>query len=147
MTLPCWSSSSFGACHPGSRLSGHYPGLLSGCWCLIQRCAAEVPPRNTPPYRRLLHSHITYGVPCSPSLAIPAVLATLDTIVDYFRDAGVSFNAVRLRRHPTSKQFKGSLFIELDTKEEADRVSHCVRGPSSFSPCLLSPLFCAVVGR
>jgi len=34
----------------------------------------------------------------------------------------VSFNAVRLRRHPTSKDFKGSLFIELTSKEEAERV-------------------------
>jgi hypothetical protein len=51
------------------------------------------------------------------------VFATLDTIVEYFRTAGVSFNAVRLRRHPTSKMFKGSLFIELTDKAEADRVS------------------------
>jgi hypothetical protein len=52
-----------------------------------------------------------------------AVFATLDMIVEYFRDAGVSFNAVRLRRQPTSKMFKGSLFIELTDKQEADRVS------------------------
>lgn len=56
-------------------------------------------------------------------LCLPAVFATLDTIVDYFRSAGVSFNAVRLRRHVTSKMFKGSLFIELTDKAEADRVS------------------------
>lgn len=51
------------------------------------------------------------------------MFATLDTIVDYFKNAGVAFNAVRLRRHPTSKMFKGSLFIELASKEEAERVS------------------------
>jgi hypothetical protein len=55
-------------------------------------------------------------------LFAPAVFATLDMIVDFFRDQGVSFHAVRLRRHPTSKMFKGSLFIECTTKDEADRV-------------------------
>jgi hypothetical protein len=43
-------------------------------------------------------------------------------IVDFFREQGVAFHAVRLRRHPTSKMFKGSLFIECTTKDEADRV-------------------------
>lgn len=31
-------------------------------------------------------------------------------------------NAVRLRRHLTSKDFKGSVFVEFATKEEADKV-------------------------
>lgn len=49
--------------------------------------------------------------------------ASLDDIQGLFRERGVEFNAVRVRRHVRSKDFKGSLFLECISPEESDRVS------------------------
>eukprot|EP00879_Flechtneria_rotunda_P012030 GHRR01012564.1.p1 GENE.GHRR01012564.1~~GHRR01012564.1.p1 ORF type:complete len:211 (+),score=68.44 GHRR01012564.1:1674-2306(+) len=48
--------------------------------------------------------------------------ASLDSIVAFFLDAGAELNAVRLRRHQKSKDFKGSIFLEAVSPEEAERV-------------------------
>jgi lupus La protein len=48
--------------------------------------------------------------------------ASLDQIVGFFQDAGVQLNAVRVRRHLRSRDFKGSVFIEASSVEEAQRV-------------------------
>lgn len=49
--------------------------------------------------------------------------ATLDKIVTFFQGAGCNLNAVRVRRHQRSRDFKGSVFIEATSVEEANRVS------------------------
>jgi lupus La protein len=49
--------------------------------------------------------------------------ASLDQIVSFFQEAGVQLNAVRVRRHQRSRDFKGSVFIEAASVEEAQRVS------------------------
>ncbi len=45
----------------------------------------------------------------------------LDTLVKFFGEVG-DCNAVRMRRHGTSKDFKGSVFVEFGSLEEAERV-------------------------
>ncbi|PSC69422.1 la 1 [Micractinium conductrix] len=47
--------------------------------------------------------------------------ASLDALSDFFRQHG-GVRCVRMRRHVTSKDFKGSVFVELDSAEEAQRV-------------------------
>lgn len=49
--------------------------------------------------------------------------ATLDDITTFFLEAGVDLNAVRQRRHVRSKDFRGSIFLECSSPEEAERVS------------------------
>jgi hypothetical protein len=49
--------------------------------------------------------------------------ASLDQIVSFFQEAGVQLNAVRVRRHQRSRDFKGSVFIEAASVDEAQRVS------------------------
>eukprot|EP00775_Hariotina_reticulata_P003296 gene3296-3572_t len=53
------------------------------------------------------------------------MMATLDTIVAFFQEQGVALNAVRLRRHARSKEFKGSVFVEAVSAEESERVLDC----------------------
>jgi hypothetical protein len=49
--------------------------------------------------------------------------ATLDALSDCFRaQGGATVQCVRMRRHLTSKDFKGSCFVEFSSKEEADKV-------------------------
>ncbi|KAF6258007.1 La domain-containing protein [Scenedesmus sp. NREL 46B-D3] len=47
---------------------------------------------------------------------------TLDQIVAFFQEAGASLNGVRVRRHPTSRDFKGSVFVEASSVDEAQRL-------------------------
>lgn len=47
--------------------------------------------------------------------------ATLDSLVDFFETIG-DLNCIRMRRHLTSKDFKGSIFVEFSSVEEAQRV-------------------------
>ncbi|PRW45723.1 la 1 [Chlorella sorokiniana] len=47
--------------------------------------------------------------------------ATLDALSDFFRQHG-EVRCVRMRRHLASKDFKGSVFVELASVEEADKV-------------------------
>lgn len=54
--------------------------------------------------------------------------ASLDQVVACFQKAGVALNAVRLRRHARSKGFKGSVFVEAASAEEAQRVSEAFAG-------------------
>ena len=50
--------------------------------------------------------------------------ANLDVLTDFFnKEAPV--NAVRLRRHITSKDFRGSIFVEFASQEDANKVSEC----------------------
>lgn len=48
--------------------------------------------------------------------------ATLDAITNFFLEQGVQLNAVRVRRHQRSKDFKGSIFLECESPQEAERV-------------------------
>eukprot|EP00878_Enallax_costatus_P006301 GHUV01006605.1.p1 GENE.GHUV01006605.1~~GHUV01006605.1.p1 ORF type:complete len:707 (+),score=173.74 GHUV01006605.1:310-2430(+) len=48
--------------------------------------------------------------------------ATLDDIQNFFLENGIEYNAVRVRRHVRSKDFKGSLFLECTSPQESDRV-------------------------
>ena len=51
--------------------------------------------------------------------------ATLDVLTAFFsQEAPV--NAVRLRRHVTSKDFRGSVFVEFATQEDAAKVDSCL---------------------
>lgn len=47
--------------------------------------------------------------------------ASLDALAAFFKAAGEA-RSVRMRRHATSKDFKGSCFIEFASAEEAERV-------------------------
>ncbi|KAI7838439.1 hypothetical protein COHA_007702 [Chlorella ohadii] len=47
--------------------------------------------------------------------------ATLDALSDFFRQHG-EVRCVRMRRHLTSKDFKGSVFVELASEAEAEKV-------------------------
>ncbi|KAL4447785.1 hypothetical protein ABPG75_005004 [Micractinium tetrahymenae] len=47
--------------------------------------------------------------------------ATLDALSDFFRQHG-SVQCVRMRRHLQSKDFKGSVFVEFSSVEEAEKV-------------------------
>ncbi|KAL4442520.1 hypothetical protein ABPG77_005104 [Micractinium sp. CCAP 211/92] len=47
--------------------------------------------------------------------------ATLDALSDFFRQHG-SVQCVRMRRHLQSKDFKGSVFVEFSSVEEAQKV-------------------------
>ena len=47
---------------------------------------------------------------------------TLDALTAFFAHHA-RVNCVRMRRHLTSKDFKGSVFVEFATKEEAERVA------------------------
>lgn len=46
---------------------------------------------------------------------------TMEDIESTFKDIGTLLS-IRLRRHPATKDFKGSAFLEFETEEEADRV-------------------------
>jgi len=46
---------------------------------------------------------------------------TLDQLIAFFEEVG-DVNCVRMRRHVSSKDFKGSVFVELSSKAEADRI-------------------------
>jgi hypothetical protein len=46
---------------------------------------------------------------------------SLDAVQELFAQHA-TVRSVRLRRHLTSKDFKGSVFVELGSKEEADKV-------------------------
>ena len=46
---------------------------------------------------------------------------TLDSLMDFFSSVG-KINSIRMRRHMSSKDFKGSIFIEFASSEEAQRV-------------------------
>ena len=47
--------------------------------------------------------------------------AQLDEVAALFAKAG-AVNCVRMRRHLSSKSFKGSVFVEFASQEEADKV-------------------------
>ena len=47
--------------------------------------------------------------------------ATIDRLSDFFSQCG-KVNCIRMRRHHTSKSFKGSIFVEFESKETADMV-------------------------
>lgn len=47
--------------------------------------------------------------------------ASIDSIQAFFAEHA-PVNAVRLRRHITSRDFKGSVFVELASVEQSDRV-------------------------
>jgi lupus La protein len=54
--------------------------------------------------------------------------ASLDALTAFFAAHG-TVRCVRMRRHLSSKDFKGSVFVEFATKEEADKVRRrCVGG-------------------
>lgn len=73
--------------------------------------------------------------------------ATIDALTDFFAKAA-PVNCVRLRRHFTSKSFKGSVFVELTTVEDMEKVgqgkkptsSHQTMSPSSHQT--ISPSLC-----
>ena len=46
---------------------------------------------------------------------------TLDSLLTFFKQ-NATVNSIRFRRHSNSKDFKGSIFLELATPEEAERV-------------------------
>lgn len=46
---------------------------------------------------------------------------TMEDIESTYKDIGTLLS-IRLRRHPATKDFKGSAFLEFETEEEADRV-------------------------
>jgi lupus La protein len=48
---------------------------------------------------------------------------TLDELQEYFRGVSEKVQAIRMRRNPESKEFKGSVFVELGSAEEANRVA------------------------
>ena len=47
--------------------------------------------------------------------------ANLDDLTAFFRQEA-PVNAVRLRRHIMSKDFRGSIFVEFTTQEDAEKV-------------------------
>lgn len=68
--------------------------------------------------------------------------ATLDAIEAAFAGASSSVLAVRLRRHATSKDFRGSVFVEFASEEEAKKVLEANRAePLVFAgaPIVLEP--------
>ncbi|KAK9841394.1 hypothetical protein WJX74_005063 [Apatococcus lobatus] len=48
--------------------------------------------------------------------------ANLDDLTAFFKQEA-PVNAVRLRRHISSKDFRGSIFVEFNTREDADKVA------------------------
>ncbi|GAB4816086.1 hypothetical protein N2152v2_003132 [Parachlorella kessleri] len=62
---------------------------------------------------------------------------SLDTLTGFFSRAG-AVNCVRMRRHLTSKDFKGSVFVEFASKEEADKVA-AMSLEFEGAPILLEP--------
>jgi lupus La protein len=63
---------------------------------------------------------------------------SLDEIVNFFE--GVSkINSVRMRRHVNSKDFKGSVFVEFCTPEEAQRVQTTLNLEFQGAPLVLEP--------
>lgn len=63
---------------------------------------------------------------------------SLDEIVNFFE--GVShINSVRMRRHVNSKDFKGSVFVEFCTPEEAQHVQTSLNLEFQGAPLVLEP--------
>ena len=54
--------------------------------------------------------------------------ASLDALSDFFRAAAPGLKSVRMRRWMASKDFKGSVFAEFSSVEEADAVRLAVVG-------------------
>lgn len=48
--------------------------------------------------------------------------STLDGLTQFFNTVG-PVRCVRMRRHPNTKDFRGSVFVEFETKEIAEEVS------------------------
>lgn len=55
----------------------------------------------------------------------------LEELEGYFETLG-KVNAVRMRRHVSSKDFRGSVFAEFESQEECDRVLHASKGGEGF---------------
>lgn len=51
----------------------------------------------------------------------PLETTTLDSVTDFFTNAGFKVLSVRLRRTLTNKEFKGSVFVELESKDEVEK--------------------------
>jgi hypothetical protein len=47
--------------------------------------------------------------------------ATLDELQEFFAQNSSDVQAIRFRRHPKDRSFKGSVFVEFSTEEEASR--------------------------
>ena len=56
---------------------------------------------------------------------------SLEELEKYFESIG-KVNAVRMRRHVSSKDFRGSVFAEFESKEEAERVLGASKGEDGF---------------
>lgn len=50
---------------------------------------------------------------------------TLETLTTFFRSI-LPVNCVRMRRHIQSKDFRGSIFVEFESVEAAEKVSACL---------------------
>ena len=48
--------------------------------------------------------------------------ATIEALLEYFKTVG-NAQSIRLRRHTTSKDFRGSIFVEFATEEEAKAIA------------------------
>ncbi len=64
--------------------------------------------------------------------------ANLDALTNFFREAtGLTVHCVRMRRHVTSKTFKGSVFVEFGSEEEAIKVGGGCGGPLDLFVCYM----------
>jgi hypothetical protein len=86
------------------------------CCCLLQQVRRQTALPSAKEAARAVDSRSLYVRPFP-------MHASLDQIVSFFQDASVQLNAVRVRRHLRSRDFKGSVFIEASSVEEAQRVS------------------------
>ena len=74
----------------------------------------------SPPFHNKEEQEQDSSAPC---LSVAAAVAA----AAFFGQAG-AVNCVRMRRHLTSKDFKGSVFVEFASQEEADKVGGWARG-------------------
>lgn len=73
-----------------------------------------------------------------------ALTATLDDIEAFIGSVwDGKMLAIRMRRHPKTKEFKGSVFVELESAEEAERLA----GMTLSLPEASEPLLCLVKAK
>ena len=85
---------------------------ISSCKEFVRR---KAPMRDRAEILREIDERSVYSAPLPYD-------CTLEALTDFFKTAG-PVSAVRMRRHAASKDFRGSVFVEFESKEIAQKVS------------------------